>query len=254
MKRRLNSTGRQKITAENIAIRLIEKNGGPSCFEANLSGIAALGLDPAARVVIEAYVKTSSMRFDFGTVGAVQPPNNTDLSEIDRGAGILFRVKVIDVSGVTGRLLASSGPVRPRDESDEEDDRKSLLPMREVDLGQAIWRLDLDDRPVLLINRAIPDLAQQIMSDPVLQGAIFPIVVHEVMKTVVNGTASDDEEWVQDWLAFFSELLGEPFTTDIGDGEELEERSLRAVEAFNNGQQWASKARDSQMIAQVTYE
>jgi hypothetical protein len=254
MRRRLNSTGRQKITAENIAIRLLENQGRAERFEANLSGLTALGLDADARVVVEAYVKTSSMRFDFGTVGMLRHPSDTALVEIDRGASILFRVKVIDVTDVPGRLLAASGPVRPLDESDEDDDRKSLLPMREVDLGEEIWRIDVEAKPELLLNRAVPDLAQRLTTDPVLQGAIFPVVVRTIMKTLLQGAVSDDEEWVGDWLAFFSELVGEPVTTDLGDSDDVEDLLTRVVEAFNTTQKWVTRARTNQGTPQVAYE
>lgn len=253
MKRRLNSTGRQKILAENIALRVIEDQGVPERFEANLAGLASLGLDRDARVIVEAYAKTSSMRFDFGTVGLIRAPSDTSLVEIDRGAAVLFRVKVIDVSKVPGRLLAASGPVRPKDESDD-DDRKSLLPMREADLGQEIWRIDVNAKPILLINRAVPDLAQRLVTDPILQGAIFPVVIREVLTAILSGSIPDDEEWLPDWVAFFTELIGEPFSTDIGEADDTEDQITRVVDAFNKAQRWVSKARNIQVTPEVTYE
>jgi hypothetical protein len=253
MKRHLNSTGRIKIKAEQIAIRLIDEEGKVSRFEANLSGLTALGLDHDARVVVEAFAKTSSMRFDFGTIGVIQPPIDTSLSEIDRGAGVLFRIKVIDVHQVAGRLLAASGTVRPRDESDEEEDRRALLPLREVDLGEKIWELELSDRPSLLVNRAVPEIAQRLAFDPLLQGAIFPVVLRDVMREIVTGSASEDDEWVVDWLAFASVLLGEPVSSEVGE-EDADELINRIVDAFNKQQKWVSKAKAPVNVPEPMYD
>lgn len=252
MKRRLNSTGRRKIKPEHVSIRLIRNDDGLDRFEASLSGLAALGLAEDARIVVEAYVKTSSMRFECGTIGALQVPATTELLELDRGASVLFRVKVIDVGAIPGRLLASSGTLHPQDQSDDEDDRKALLPLREVDLGQEIWRLDMEGKPFLLINRAVPDLARRVSSDPVLQGAIFPFVVQEVLSSILKA-GDEEEEWVADWLRFCSELLGEQIATDLND-DDAEEVVARVLEAFNRTRAWAARAQETDTMPQMTYE
>jgi hypothetical protein len=253
MKRHLNSTGRIKIKADQIAIRLVENEAIPSRFDANLSGLTTLGLDEDARVVVEAFAKTSSMRFDFGTIGAMQPPADTTLSEIDRGAGVLFRIKVIDAHQVVGRLLAASSTVRPRDESDEEEDRRALLPLREVDLGEKIWELELSDKPSLLVNRAFPEIAQRLAFDPLLQGAIFPVVLRDVLREILVGSASEDEEWVVDWITFASGLLGDPVSTDVSE-EEADELITRIVDAFNRQQRWVSKAKAPIHVPEPIYD
>src|SRR4051812_18184748 len=97
MNRRFNSTGRIRISRDAIDVRLIEELGGsPPKFEADLSSLSALKLPGTARVILEAFLRQSSMRFDFGSIESIRAPEDTTLTEIDRGEGIQFRVKVVD--------------------------------------------------------------------------------------------------------------------------------------------------------------
>jgi hypothetical protein len=254
MKRRINSTNRQKISADSIKIRLEDTAIGGTAFSADLSGITLMKLDPQAPVVVEAFVGTSTMRFDFGTVGALVPPIDRSLLELDRGGLIQFRIKVIDPQGVHGRLLAASRNLHALDEADEADDRRSLLPLKEIDLGDAVWQLELGaGRPILLINKNIPDLGTRLASDPVLQGAILPAALREITRELVRGSAEDDEEWVVEWTAYLEGLVGEELVTELTD-DELSELIRRVVDAFDSTQRWAWKARPQITQSEADYE
>ena len=144
---RINSTGRKRINREHVRIMLTEVGGGLApTFTAEIQLPAELKLSPSAKIYVEPYVKSSSMRFDFGTVGQMSPPTNCVLSDIDAGATILFRVKVVDETEEVGRILASANGIRPEQDADG-DDRRPLLPVRSVDLGEEIWRLEIGCLP-----------------------------------------------------------------------------------------------------------
>jgi len=216
---RINSTGRKRIHREHIRIRLNDERGGqPPTFTADIQIPEELKLDRSAKVYVEPYVKSSSMRFDFGTVGLIAPPANCVLTEIDAGATVLFRVKVVDETEEIGRILASANGIRPEDDSDG-DDRRPLLPVRSCNLGEAIWRLDVDRDagPTLVVNNRIPDLIETLKRDVCLQGVIYPEVVRRLAIDVFGPESEHDEEegWLADWKAWFEEQLGR----EIADGE-----------------------------------
>ncbi len=81
---RFDSTGRLADHRDAILIRVFEDPaGGPSRFP----GRPVLSCEKSSsprlrRSWVEPYVRQSSMRFDFGTVGSVMQPADTTLTEI----------------------------------------------------------------------------------------------------------------------------------------------------------------------------
>jgi len=245
MKRRINSTGRRSIPLEKIAIRLIdgESPSAPKSFTADLVRLSELRLDPNARVYVEPYVSTSSMRFPFGTAGALNTPDDTRLIELDAGGSILFRVKVVDESKHVGRILASVNEVRPKNETEDQDDEKAILPLRLRDLGEAVWMVDIAGaaRPELVINNRIPGFADRLKMDPLIQGAIIPHAMARVLEAALKDNNADDTaDWVQDWRKFATSVLGEEIPDDL-DPDDLDGRIKEVVEKFVNRMKFATK-------------
>lgn len=218
---RINSTGRKRIHREYIRIRLSGTGGSqPPTFTADIQLPAELRLDSAAKIYVEPYVKSSSMRFDFGTVGCVTPPTSCLLSDIDVGGAVLFRVKVVDETDEVGRILASANGIRPEDDADG-DDRRPLLPVRSINLGEEIWRLEIDKDagPTLVVSNRVPDLIETLKRDVFLQGVIYPEVVRRLIHEIYRpgGGFGEDEEWVIDWRAWFEAQLGREIADDEAD-------------------------------------
>src|SRR5689334_21105413 len=116
---RINSTGRKRILREDIRVTIVDPgNGLPPVFSADIKLAPELSLHPTARVYVEPYVGSSSMRFSFGTVAKMAPPENCVLSDVDAGASILFRVKIVDESNEVGRILAAANGVKPENDAD----------------------------------------------------------------------------------------------------------------------------------------
>lgn len=240
MKRRFNSTGRKAIATSQISIRLIHPSepGVPKSFEADLSGLKELGVPSNARIYVEPYVTGSSsiMRFPFGEIGEIAPPNDRSLSGLDAGGRVLFRIKVVDESNEVGKILAAANAIRPLDEKLTEDQQRSILPVESRDLGEAIWKLELEDavRPTLVVSNRIPGLIEQLKTEPFVQGSIIPHAVRLILLRIFDperGDVTDDTDWVQDWKQWASEILGKAIDEDF-DPNQLEERVDEIIEKF----------------------
>jgi hypothetical protein len=218
---------------------------GVRSFELSVGDLASLGLPPAARVYVEPYVKSSSMRFAFGTVSAIIPPDERSLPEIDDGAGVLFRVMVVDEIDKVGRLLALADKVAPRG---DEEQRDALLPLVTEDLGEAVWRVDArkDGQPCLMINSPYPGLKQRLLEDPILMGAVLPLALRDALRVVRD---EDDEalEWVGRWRRFVEDVAGSAVAELIfeecdDEGEETDDAIARVCEAVIAKRRYVSRA------------
>jgi hypothetical protein len=243
---RINSTGRKRIAREDIRIKLVDTGtGAPPTFSADIKLAPELLLDPTARVYVEPYVGSSSMRFSFGVVAKVTPPENCVLSDIDAGANVLFRVKVVDESTEVGRILAAANGIRPESDAEGEE-RKPLLPLRTFDLGDELWRLEIDKDagPTLTVNSRIADLADRMRTDAFLQGVVYPEVVRQMVRAAFGRTDSDSEEtdgWISDWRAWLTEQLGREITEDVtSDDDEMAALANEIAAAFAKGQRYAT--------------
>jgi hypothetical protein len=248
MSYRFNFTGRKRIPQECITITLAEGRGGPPSFDAQINLPAELQLPDHARVYVEPYVKTSAMRFAFGTVGNPEMPTSRVLTEIDVGASVLFRVKVVDETNEIGKILASANGIRPRSLEDG-DDRKPLLPLRIRDLGEELWKLEFSKEagPEIVVSNRVPGLGDMVRTSALLQGTIFPEVVRQMVGNIFGGDVEDDLEWVVDWKRFLAAQLGEEIDEDDlpESGEErtdaLKELADRAAEGFASRQGFARR-------------
>jgi hypothetical protein len=247
VQRRLNSTDRVRITRNRVTIQL-EEPADPTSFpcaaaEVNLAG---LELPPDAAVAIEAYYRSSSMRFACGTVSKPHVPDRMQLSDIDRGGAIRFRLLIVDPEG-SGRILASAEGLRPATNEDGPD-RQPLLPLLERDLGEEIWRVDVDPRtgPVLLVNNKMPGLARDLRTSPMMQGLILPHALRLVLQELSSpGDEEGDDYWGSDWRRFLRVLGTETEPEEPDDGESQQAWVQAAVEAFCDLKSFAERARAS---------
>jgi len=242
IQKRINHTNRKKIGADRVSISITE-NGAK--FEANLN-LVGLGLPNDAPVYVEPYFKHSYMRFPFGTVQEPTPPSYLDLSEVDAGGGVLFRVKVVEEQGEVGKLLALANRISPTTPEDNDDDSKeSLLHVREKDLGEEIWKLERDsgDRLELVINNKIPGASNQIRHSPIFQALILPQVLRETLLEVLERCGEDEDEpgaWETKWLRFGEILAGDPPPAN-NEEEDWERWVNDAVEAFSKQHRLCTK-------------
>jgi len=223
IQRRFNHTGRKKLDRSKITISINEKDDEDPSFDFKYD-FDGLKLPGHARIFVEPYYKSSFMRFDFGTVEAPNYPDNTMLTEIDHGSSILFRVLVVDESGHVGKLLASANRVGSVDIDDQEG-IEPLISVREKDLGNQTWKLELAGaKPELVINNRIPSFLSSIKHDVTYQGLIFPSIIREILNHILIVSSDNDDDaddaWQKKWLAFAKDLV----ETEIPDDGETDER------------------------------
>jgi hypothetical protein len=245
IQRRFNSTGRVRITRDRVDIELEQPQDLSVVPTARASlRLEGLNIPGDAKVAIEAYYRTSSMRFPCGTVDGLSIPERMVLSDIDRGGAVRFRVLVIAADG-RGRILAAADGLRPSSPGNGAD-RQALLPMRETDLGSELWKIDVEHRtgPVLLVNNRVSGLAAKIRADPLLQGLILPHAFRSILLEL--SASSDDEEddfWGDGWRKFLTDLDVEPEAEDPSDPESVEVWIETAVKTFCDLKDFAERVK-----------
>jgi hypothetical protein len=252
VKKRINSTGRRKLFGDDVRITIIQENsGGPASFEAKFDFSELPDLDRNAKVYVEPYVRSSSMRFDFGVVANPVSPATTVMTDLDRGESVLFRVRVVDDSQIVGRILAAANGIRPIEKGDSSD-RKPLLPLKTTDTGELLWRLAFDPSsgPVLEISNKVPALASRIKIDPLLQGSIYPMALRDVLTRLTSESVDEEAEWFQDWSKFVSALTGSELDELENDEVSQEMFISDAVTTFADAHRFASKAAEFSEVSE----
>ncbi len=209
--RTINLTGRKKIPRKKIQFELVENADGELGFDGSID-FAELNVPSDGQVVVQPYYKSSAMWFDCGTVSSFELPDDTLLTDIDRGGSILFRVLVVDGKTNIGRILASAERVRLKDPN-AEDERDALILIRERDIGHDVWKLEVGDdldKPELVFNNKIPGAADLIGDHGVFLGLLLPSVMRLIMNTIFNRDLENIEDgtWQSNWVKFSEELVG----------------------------------------------
>jgi hypothetical protein len=247
VQRRLNSTGRTRITRDrvNITIEPSKDLTSPVLASASIN-LDGLDFPREANVVIEAYYRSSSMRFACGTVSVLAIPQLMELTDIDRGGAIQFRV-LVTASDSSGRILASADGLRPAKQG-EGADRQPLLPLRETDLGNELWKVTVDFSagPTLLVNNRIPGLATNIRTLPLFQGLILPHAFRTVLQNLgAPGEDEGDDNWGGDWRKFLHTLGVAAEPDEPNDDDSKQEWIDEAVEVFCNSKDFVGRVRIS---------
>jgi hypothetical protein len=244
MIRRLNYTGRKKISRSKVTVRLSVAGGGTYAFEIEFD-LSGYDFPPDAKVFVEAYNSASYSRFPLGTVAARQEPKDTRLIEMTSRPLPKFRLKVVDQSKRYGLLLGVADKLVPLRPQEEVSNKQSLLPVDFNDLGDQVWRLDLTDWPVLELNSRIDSIAEVARSGDSFLGLVYPEIVRQILdEIVINQELTDpgfeDSEWTSLWLRYVCTLPG---VSEPPEGVSEEARTRRAdwiegaVQAFCRSRQ-----------------
>jgi hypothetical protein len=192
------------------------------------------------KIYVEAYHRTKFDRFFFGTVGGMAIPEERSLSSftVSDLEDIRFRVKIVDEREAHGRILAMAEGVGAVSEDERNANRLSLLGVDTEEMGNRIWRLDLDrpELPWLVINSMISDPNRLLRSDEMFFCIVYPEIVRQILTHVllraeedysVMDSDAEEEDWRLRWLWFGRKLSGEKWPArDRGDevcGEWIED-------------------------------
>ena len=124
-----------------------------------------------------------------------------------------FDIAIVDESGKAGLLLGSAKGIAVSTEG-VPNDRIPLLPVNPTDLKNQFWKLSFDSgddgRPVLEINKNIPDIFEKARNDINFISLVYPAAFRGVLIKLLEQNDFDAEEgtWVNDWLKFITSVLG----------------------------------------------
>ena len=217
---RMNFTGRRRISHSDVTIT-VTGIGGIELFDAEFR-LDRYQLPSTALVVIEAWRQLDLLRFEFGTVGTVQPPADRQLSRFGTVSGLRFRLKIVAVDSPRGRLLAVADRIAPTTSHQQSLSRVPLLAVRSQDLGKEIWRLTFADEPLLIVNSRMAQRKQLVAS-----GEFQSLVLPEVLRSILNRillvekirSSEESDDWTCRWLQFAESLPGVGKSPDEDDPE-----------------------------------
>lgn len=209
MIKRVNFTGRRRIPRNRVNIIL--SDGQPRSFDAEIN-LSEFKFPQDAVVYLEASCAGSTQvkRFDFGKVGDITQPTDRTLTDFD-GENVFFTLKVVDRTERFGRILGIAEHIWPQRAGEQTvADRRGILPVERVELGQQLWKLDFREREVfLLLNKSVPGLMEQVRSDPLFCAVVYPEVVRQILTRAIAENVEPDEEddrWPILWLRFGKKL------------------------------------------------
>jgi hypothetical protein len=212
MLRKLNFTERTRIPRSGFMVALRREADGTLAFDASLTlGDNAFPGD--ARVYVEAYHRTSYMRFDFGTVDAIAAPAERRLTEID-STSVRFRIRIVDAA--TRRILAVADDVRVSERAPGDAERAPLLPVQfSSTLDQQPWRVAFEaDTPVLELNNRIEGIEKLATSDRTFFALVYPAAVREILTRILlveqQSEVDDEESWMSHWLRWAAQFTTAP--------------------------------------------
>lgn len=244
MKRTFNYTGRKRIEHSDISVTLKEVPEGWS-FDADLR-LEEYSFPWNAEVWVEAHRQNLWMQFPWGTISALRPPENRQLSEFVIPDGVLFRVRVVQPAGPEHhKLLGEADGVTFITLEDGNARVRPLLQTVGAPLGHLSWRLDFEtDPPQLLVNEALLRNWRDVAKSREFTCLVYPEVLRQLLaRGLLDGEYSEGDEdcWVSKWVAFSTGVLGMPSPPSDDTEEELREWIEEAVSAFAYRNQLLSK-------------
>ena len=212
MLRKLNFTERAKIPRSNIRVTLRRDDDGVLVFDPQLS-FDGVGVLPAARVFIEAYYRTSFMRFDCGSVADLSLPPDRRLTDLDGTSVVHFRVKLVDNSANDHRIVAVADDDVVSEEKAEQAGRMPLLPVNFSDaLAEQAWRIAFESTgPVLELNNRIANIKDIAKNDAPFLALVYPAAVRQIFTQILlvdeQDAHEDGDEWWHLWLRWAARFV-----------------------------------------------
>lgn len=208
MIRRYNFTARIELKNSNVSIRTYRKDK-QLFFDASIN-LQDYNLPENAKVFVEPYYRNSYLRFYFGTVNNLKPPKNRSLSGLNVNSNILFRVKIVDDSGIDGLIIGHLKSLIPENEGEESENRLPLLYTEFKNINEEPWRVIVNPFPTLEINNKIIDVESRLVNDPVFNSLIIPAAFRSILIELLkqdNPFDIDTEHWSGRWVIFIKEKL-----------------------------------------------
>ena len=234
--RRIHFTSRRRITTNDVSIS-VDSDATPPTFTFDRLSLGRYSFPSDALVRVEAYRPATAtyMRFDLGTIADLGAQSNLVLTEFDLPEGIRFRLKVTAVAETTqGQLLGECSSIRP---DWANGGQESLLTVRPADLQHEVFRLDLDDEPILLVNEKISQW-RMVARDDYFMTLVYPDVLRRILTRILLYDDPHDAEDSNDWQSLWiRSARSQPGLSDLPQEDESDPTAIsewidEAVAAF----------------------
>ena len=211
--RKYNYTGRKRINKEDFVLSMHSvSESNNSYFEFEIEESITSKFNPASNLVLEAYHRSTFMRFDWGKVNNLKPAKDRYLNAFTDPELIQFRIKIISELGM---IEALADQVKP--ESDKEKSySQGILAVQNTDLEGSIWEIEFDEddnvNPLLKIDTEIDK--NRLNHNIQLKASILPRAFHAILTEILffsDGafdftTEEKDTNWRSRWWLFCEKL------------------------------------------------
>ena len=119
-------------------------------------------------------------------------------------------LRVVDTGAQKAKgLLLASVTLRLRGDGEAEAGRQGILDFLADDIAPQIWKLDIrpDDRPVVRIDRRVPQPAQWARTDPVFVAVALPVIVRDVFRAIFDDEDERDDGWMAVGVRWAGDLM-----------------------------------------------
>lgn len=201
--KRLNFTHRIKLTREEANVLI--HPGEPATFEAVFDLSRLPESMKTARLFVEAFHRTTRMRFPFGTVEdhPSPPQHDLQLTEFPDWRDVRFRIKVTDVDQTPGRIVAWANNIQPKGPDDDQQD--DLVRWKDADLNGRLWDMEFDELgPVVLVEKSIG--YAKIGQNNQFVAAAYPEILRRSLTQALlidKVSVDDPETWFAKWMKGF---------------------------------------------------
>lgn len=218
-----NYTGRQTIHRNHVGIQT-RKEKEEVVFDVRFLELDHYELPDESEIYLEAQRKAKLMRFSLGTVGNKNlHPEDNRLSEFEDPDEPLFRIKIVD-SQKSALLLARADRITPRNmDLTEEGEGESMLPVISQDIGEEVWKVEVDERPLLVFSNRYRK--EELSSDALFRAIVMPQVFRHILSVAFlidyDGYDPDapDDTWQYQWINMAVYLTGSTPPDPKDDGE-----------------------------------
>jgi hypothetical protein len=201
----LNFTGRRELDRSQIQLR-VRQDGGRVLLDVLSLGLESLDLPGTAEVTVEAYRQTTKERVHCGTVDFLQPRQDVLLESFDVADNIQLRVRIVGAEGAShGKILAVAD--RLRGASEEDQDSAPLLKLQRTELGNLVWKFEVDNGPILCINKRLTN-HDSVVNSSHFKALVLPEFVRRVAIWVARNIDDSDDpnSTLSHWISYFDSI------------------------------------------------
>lgn len=238
MIRRLNYTHRQKIRSEHVGVTVRRVSGTHPIASVTVA-LEEYRLPEHATVYVEAYRKASYMRMMIGTVSSYPSVYDFEMGAFPSPDGVRFRIKVVSQSeGLSSKgpvLLAVADQISPSEGGEEDAENEKLIRLVPQELNGEIWRIEFDDGPTILFEKAYWEDRSMIIRSGWFFPVVLPTVLRESLRKALEDKhrSTDEDDWRDRWLSFALTIPGETtLPHDDAEDDDIEDWINSKVEAF----------------------